>query len=221
MELLTEQLVALQRGGDRVDLVRSRRIETALAGASLDLAPSPGSVTAPSSYRRQLRSVENWPIATDPNVRLVEAVASHDPDAVESALEAGADPHFRCGPLDEPVLSHAVRMGARTGDSSIVSMLLSAGADPNEAGRSGETPLHVAAASGSPQMVDLLVAHGADPFRRDRAGRTPRELAVAVLGRHQVASHAVFAALDKAERGLVGPGLPERQPRSQGSLDRG
>ena len=216
MESLHSQLLALQRGGDRLDHFSAQRIERALEHAELDRSASPRAVTASSLVRRQRRLEEEWPSPSQANIALVEAVAQHDPSAVQAALSHGADVNFRAGPFDEPVLTHAVRRGSDVGDESIVGMLLAEGALPNAAGRQGETPLHAAAAVGNARMVDLLSKAGADPLKLDLAGRTPRELAVVTLGAHQVASHPVFDALDKAEARSLGPSLSPRSHRSGG-----
>ena len=216
MESMHSQLLALQRGGDRLDHFSAQRVERALEFAELDRTASPGAVTSSSLVRRQRRLEEEWPSPTEANVSLVEAVASHDPSAVRSALDQGADPNFRAGPFDEPVLTHAVRRGTDVGDESVVGMLLASGASPNVPGRQGETPLHAAAAAGNARMVDVLSTAGADPLKRDLAGRTPRELAVVTLGSAQVGSHPVFDALDKAEARFVGPSVSPRSHRSGG-----
>ena len=221
MESLRSQILGLHRSGERLDNVRSARIDEAFDAHDLHLAPSHGSVSASSAERRQRRLEEVWPSPTDANVSLVEAVLSGDLDAVRGALNNGADPNFRAGGLDEPVLCLAVRRAVATGDNSIVSELLQSRADPNFTTRQGETSLHVAASLGSPTLVDLLSRAGADPLKPDLAGRTPKELAVVVLGRHQVATHPVFQALDRSEFAKLGPTLDRRSPTTHRTFDRG
>ena len=221
MESMRAHILGMHRSGERLDNVRSARIDALLDEADLQVAPSPGSVSESAAQRRQRRLEESWPPPSDPNVALVAAVASGDLDAMRSALRDGADPNFRAGGLDEPVLSIAVRRAAATGDHALVGELLGAGANPNHASRQGETSLHVAASVGSPVLVDMLSRAGADPFRRDLAGRTPKELAVVALGRHQVASHAVFGALDRCEARRLGPTAPQRSPITERAFERG
>ncbi|MFD3486634.1 ankyrin repeat domain-containing protein [Streptomyces sp. NPDC058665] len=56
----------------------------------------------------------------------------------------------------------------RAGDLPAASSLLRAGADPNQRGTDGLTPLMIAAGLGQSYMVDLLVAAGADVFSVER-----------------------------------------------------
>lgn len=60
-------------------------------------------------------------------------------------------------------------------DATSVSVLLSAGADPNRKARdgSGRAPLHVAAEVGQPRCVRLLLGARADASNRDGAQRLP------------------------------------------------
>ncbi len=58
---------------------------------------------------------------------------------------------------------------------SVVQFLLNKDADPNEADKSGSTPLHVAAKAGFKDVVKALIAAGAKPSS-NRAGKTPQQL---------------------------------------------
>ena len=62
---------------------------------------------------------------------------------------------------------------ASAGSASVAQVLLSCGANPNDADRSGDTPLHEAARVGSVVVMRLLVAEGADVNVADAAGDTP------------------------------------------------
>jgi ankyrin repeat protein len=68
---------------------------------------------------------------------------------------------------------------ARDDALTILQLLLSFGADPNQRGINDYTPLHLAAAEGLLEAVELLLAAGADPRLRTRIDdyETPRELA--------------------------------------------
>jgi uncharacterized protein len=61
--------------------------------------------------------------------------------------------------------------------STIVGMLLDAGANPNARQSAGWTPLHSAAHNGDLVSADLLLAAGADPAATNDEGRSVLELA--------------------------------------------
>ena len=58
---------------------------------------------------------------------------------------------------------------------SVVQYLLSKDADPNDADKSGNTPLHIAARTGFKDVVKALIAAGAKPSS-NRAGKSPQQL---------------------------------------------
>jgi hypothetical protein len=60
---------------------------------------------------------------------------------------------------------------------SVVQFLLTKDADPNEADKSGNTPLHIAARAGFKDVVKALLAGGAKPSS-NRAGKSPQNLAM-------------------------------------------
>lgn len=60
-----------------------------------------------------------------------------------------------------------------SGKVEMADLLLSRGLDVNlRGGRSGEPPLHCAAATGSLEMVKFLIDRGADVNMRDKTGRS-------------------------------------------------
>lgn len=69
---------------------------------------------------------------------------------------------------------HAACAGSHT---TIVRMLLEAGADPNVEQQDGFRPLHSAAQNGNADLVRLLLEHGANPALADAQGRLPSKLA--------------------------------------------
>ncbi len=87
-------------------------------------------------------------------------------------LEFGSNP-FVEGPLESPPLLEA----AWNGNSTIVTMLLDVGADPNGIGAYGYTPLHAAASSGNAEIAFVLIQAGAAPPQTDAP--LPSEIAEA------------------------------------------
>uniref|UniRef100_A0A3P9I7K0 Ankyrin repeat domain-containing protein 54 n=1 Tax=Oryzias latipes TaxID=8090 RepID=A0A3P9I7K0_ORYLA len=117
-----------------------------------------GKVTA-SRARRQHRAARTLgPIGKDIYAakRLRDAANSNDMDTVGKLLEEDVDP---CAADDKG--RTALHFSSCNGNNSIVQLLLSFGADPNQRDSLGNTPLHLGA------RVDAL----------DRAGRTPLHLA--------------------------------------------
>ncbi len=134
------------------------------------------------------------------------AAASQDLDAVSILLEEGAEPIMQTemprdlfavqaeNPMEDNsvvgnanTLMAAVGMGRRSDLTldeedravEIVKILISQGADVNEATESGWTALHAAAFLGSDKLVRLLVEEGADIDAQTACGRTPISLALA------------------------------------------
>lgn len=63
----------------------------------------------------------------------------------------------------------ALMLAAHSGETTIVEMLLQAGADVCKGGTDNITALSVAAAGGHMDIIDLLLAHGADPSIKTRS----------------------------------------------------
>jgi ankyrin repeat protein len=66
---------------------------------------------------------------------------------------------------------------AADGDTSSVTALLNAGADPNAQGPTGQTALMLAARNGHSEVVAVLLDRGADPTRRTKSGSTAEDIA--------------------------------------------
>jgi ankyrin repeat protein len=90
-----------------------------------------------------------------------------DPALVSELLERGADLQA----------AQALLCAANFGRTEIAKCLIEAGADVNERGARGNTPLINAAAQGDAEMVELLLSAGADPDLQDCDGETALDAA--------------------------------------------
>jgi uncharacterized protein len=89
-----------------------------------------------------------------------------------------------CSDPDRPTI--AFHLALQRGDIDQIERHIFWGADINQAGPNGQTPLHVAADKGRPIITELLLKHGADMEGTDGDGNTPMHTAV-MSGRTQVA----------------------------------
>ena len=62
-------------------------------------------------------------------------------------------------------------------DYQIIEMFLSHGADPNQAPKSGTTPLMQAAYKGNLELVELFLEYCADSNLKDKQGKTALDMA--------------------------------------------
>jgi cytohesin len=134
--------------------------------------------------------------ATEPDLRLVDAVKRGDDDAVRSLLAAKADVkavsgdgttalHWAVYHGDMDTTDRLIRAGAPVNaandlgitplflassqeDARIARRLLAAGADPNLSATLGESPLMVASRTGRVEIVSALLAAKADVNARER-----------------------------------------------------
>jgi ankyrin repeat protein len=118
---------------------------------------------------------------------VLEFAIYHSPLAfVQTLLELGAEANY-ADHAGFPSLIAA--LSTDRGDRyEIVEMLLSFGADIQDRGINGYTPLHYAASLDDPKAVELLMAHGADPGAKTDVDdfNTPLEEAE-LLGRSNAA----------------------------------
>lgn len=115
------------------------------------------------------------------NTPLVAALTKGEPieaiaEVVETMIGAGLD--LKChdpGPSLSPFhkRSSPLHQAVLRGLDDCVSLLITAGADPNALDSEAQTPLHVAARKGSLGVVLALLSSGADPNLRDKRQQTP------------------------------------------------
>ena len=111
-------------------------------------------------------------------------------------------------PLNQPILSSTpcvkaeeslknlgLLIAARQGNTSIVSLLLNQGAEPDIYDESGASAINVASSCGATEVVGILLDAGADCESRDSTGRTP--LIVAAANGHKAVVQRLLEA--KAE----------------------
>ena len=98
-------------------------------------------------------------------------------------LEAGADPDSKVGSPGKINFTALGKMNSRAliskneEDYQIIEMFLSHDADPNQAPKSGTTPLMQAAYKGNVKFVKLFLKYGADPDLKDKQGKTALDMA--------------------------------------------
>ena len=96
---------------------------------------------------------------------VLEYAIYHSPLAfIRTLLDLGADPNYG-DHAGFPALI-ATLSSARAERYEIIELLLAFGADIQERGINGWTPLHYAAATDDAEGIELLLAHGADPSAR-------------------------------------------------------
>ena len=99
-----------------------------------------------------------WVARASPEIRLVNAAATHDLAAIDEALASGVDVDYHGAQGTTALMS-----ASAVGDALVVRKLISAGADVNALDDVGETPLMYAARSDHAEVVHELLDHGADP----------------------------------------------------------
>src|SRR5262249_52928686 len=98
----------------------------------------------------------------------VKAAYRGNVSTLQYFLEKGTDVNLVDKDADMTALTAAVESGR----TNAVEFLLSKGADPNRAGKSGRTPIIFAAWARQTRTAELLFAKGADVNAADTAGYT-------------------------------------------------
>ena len=132
-------------------------------------------------YCDQHTGGSDGPVATSPAVqqRLCDAIKANDSAAVQKLMdEHNADPSTPG--IAKPTF-HPMYLAAQKGHSDIVTLLIEAKANPNQATiDEGRTALLIAAKKGHQAVVKLLLEYKADPNKimTDEDGLAPLHLAV-------------------------------------------
>lgn len=127
-------------------------------------------------------------VADAASLAMLGAARAGDWAAVLVHLKAGADPNA----VDAEWRGGALAKAAAAGQVEVVRRLLVAGADPEQRGEHGFTPLGAAALRGHDAVVRQLLRHGADPDRKSADGAPP--LVNAVRMGHAAAVEALLDA---------------------------
>ena len=151
-----------------------------LSGGCVERVESPMGAAAANNDAAEIRTLLRSGLEADdfgPNgvTPLMIAARRGALDAMNTLVDAGADPNRRDRRFDWTPLMHAVH----TGQAKAAEALLERGADPNLGTEGGLTPLMMAAGDSDPRIVELLLAYGANPRTAGEYGDTPLARAVA------------------------------------------
>ena len=161
------------------------------------------------TVRRLLGDPPDFPNCTGPRGLgeiVLEYAIYHSPIAfVETLLELGSDPVYE-DHAGYPAIIAALSSG-RPDRLDLVGLLLDRGADIQQLGVNGYTPLHWAACENDPQLVEWLLARGADPRARTNVDDCATPLEEALILGHQEAARALRTAEEGESES--DPGIPE------------
>jgi len=115
--------------------------------------------------------------------------------AVQFLLEAGVEINSQ-GYLGATAVSRA----ARRGHTSVLTVVLEHGANPQIPNNNLQFPLHFAAFKLKPEAVQVLLNYGANPLVLDRKGRTPAE---------DTNDEAIRSSIQAAQRRFIDAKLTE------------
>ena len=148
--------------------------------ASFAVVPAKDFVT----IRRDAPTVDLWvwpateaigsaavPVIPQKQIALWDAVIAGNVTEANVAIKTGADVNgmdFRTNPNGRRPLNYA----AWRNDTAMIRALLDAGANINEANRTGFTPVHHAGEAGSKEAATLLITNRANLTLRNKYGQT-------------------------------------------------
>src|SRR6202171_4613885 len=102
------------------------------------------------------------------DLRLIQAVRSQDPGAIETLLKQGVDVN-----ATQPDGATALHWAAYHDDQQTIDRLIRAGAKVNARNELGATPLWLAAVHGGAAVIERLLSAGADANVALPSGETP------------------------------------------------
>lgn len=109
-------------------------------------------------------------------IKLVQAVTSHNTEEVKKLLECGVSANST-----DTEMRSALHVAVSKGYADIVQLLLNHGADPNKRDIIQNTPLHLAACVHNFSIISMLINAKADVHSLDLHGRNPFQLASSKL----------------------------------------
>lgn len=160
-----------------------------------------------ADFDRQLQDALRQEVGDTPrsasDAALSTMVRNNDVAGVRRLLGQGVDPDQRDGSDTQTPLMHAVQSSTET---TIIDMLIAAGADVSETDEDGWTPLIFAArANPNPEVIRTLVAAGADPNARGAvAGATALVMAAGYTDNYSVVQELLSAGADPNSQSNAG-----------------
>lgn len=100
-------------------------------------------------------------------------------EAVRALLDGGASVAARTSNFLANQPLHAAAASGWPHVHEICALLITAGADANDAQHGGNRPIHTAAFKGDRRLAEMLLDAGADPAARNDEGKSPADLAEA------------------------------------------
>jgi uncharacterized protein len=195
-------LASLSAHPGAADAVRQLLAAQADAGAADNEGQSPYLVARDPAIRDALKAAGAKLAPTLQSVRW--AVRNDRTDLLRELIGAGA-PMNTLDASGRAALHYAIPYGGAQKVQS-VTLLLNAGADPNLASQSGDTPLDLAISADQPPLVQLLIERGANVNAVNARGDTPLHRVARAAGRNDALIARLLvdhgAALDV--RNLVG-----------------
>jgi len=165
---------AFERGpGELVDyLLDQPHLPQSILSCGLESEAGRGDLARARHLLRMGANPNDSPCGTNGTTVLMRAVESDRADVVREVLGRHPDVNTKDRQGEAALALYLRRTSLRQHDGAILSLLLSAGADPNARGWTGETPLF-AACFQPIGIIQTLLKAGVDLNARDRDGRTP------------------------------------------------
>ncbi|MEY8199827.1 MAG: ankyrin repeat domain-containing protein [Colwellia sp.] len=138
-------------------------------------------------------------IFSDGGAIMHSAAKNEDERFLALALRSGGDPNLIADGLGESVLFQTIGIFGEIGKTSIIDMLLDAGADVNMRRANGDTPVIVAAKTGRFDIVYRLLQGKADPNIKSFDGQNLTTITIKMKGMLDP-EHELYDWLNKVEK---------------------